>query len=583
MKKIFVVPIICALSLGISTQVKADIIPANVQPGTINSFQTEQLRIQSAQSKLNKRKNDSNEDSNIKPLVEKQAPQQAVVKKLEFVLKGVAFDGNKTFSTEKLNSFAQPLIGKTVNYEEITKLAANITEAYKAEGYITSLAYIAPQNIQNGILKITVLEGKVGDIKVKGNKWTKESYYKDIVFNQNDIKQGEIFNINNLKESMVDINGNSYLKGKVYIDKGSAQGTTDLNLDIKDRVPLGFNVGWDNQGRDLIGVQRAVIGVTDYNVTGFGDTLGANVTLADGTTGVGTNYLAPINKHGTRLQLGYSYSDVELGGIYKPAKIEGSSSFYQIGVLHPIFKNDRFNITTDMGFDFRASDTTALNNISLNKYQTRVLRNGLNLEENDSTGRWISRLQTNFGVPILGGQSSNSHSLADSSFFKFNANLIRVQYLPKNFTGIARGSAQFASQALYGSENLQLGGQYTVRGFENGVLLGDDGFCFSLEARHPVPYLKDFNLPYWKDKTVRVPLKNRVHYAAFYDFGFAKLIHQGLNTNYTNYIQALGVGLRINVTKALTANLDFGFPLGKDRYDGQDALKFHFSLSTNLY
>ncbi len=567
-----------AYSFAIGTSY-AQTPPTNVEAGTVGNFQINKERYERNKNKLVAPKN----NLNISPLVDKQKTQTGAVKKLQFVLKDVDFEGNTIFTDEELKVYSYDLLGQEVAYEDILKLALKVTNAYKSKGYITSIAFLPPQEVVNGILKIKVLEGKLGNVEVKGNKWAKDKYFKNVVFRGNGLKQDEVFNVNNLKKSMIEINGQSYLNGKVFLDKGEAVGTTDIVLDVEDRVPLGLNASWGNQGRDLIGIQQAGIGITDYNITGYGDELGVNVTLADGTTGVGTNYSLPVGENGTRLIAGYSYSGVELGGIYKPAQIEGTSHFYKLGIQKPLFNNDRFNVIGDASFDFRDSDTTAINNNVLNNYQTRALRTGITAIENDFLGRWIGRVQTSFGLPIMGAQRTGTNSNADGQFFKLNGNLTRVHILPADFLAIARSSFQFSNSALYGSEQMQLGGAYTVRGFDEGVLLGDTGYSFSLEARHAVPYLKDVNVRYWKDKSFKLPLKDRIHAAAFYDFGMAKLNYQGQKTSFTNFLQGVGVGLRCNMTKYLIANLDVGVPLGKKRYAGQQDARLHFSISSKLF
>ncbi len=552
-------------------------VPQNTEAGAVGSYDLNQVENKKIEKKLEKKQDKSGIDNNFA----KSQVQKGEVKKLQFVLKGIDFEDNTIFTDSELNEFFAKYINKKVDYKDLVKISEEITAKYKKAGYITSLAYLPPQEVVNGVLKVKVIEGKVGNIAIEGNKWTKERYLKTIVLDKNGIEKDDVFNVNNLKNSMIEINSQPHLKGKIYLNKGEAVKTTDFRLRIEEKMPLGLTAGWDNQGRDLIGKKRASIGIVDYNLTGFGDQLATNVSMANGTTGVGTNYLLPLNGKGTVLNLDYGYSGVDIGGVYKPSKIEGTSHFYRIGVTQPIFKNQRFDVKADAGFDFRDSETTSLFGRE-NAYQTRVLRTGISATEDDFNGRWIARSQASFGLPLMGGQRSGMNSIADSQFFKLNANLVRVHILPVKVLGIARLSGQWANKTLYGSEQMQIGGAYTVRGFEEGSLLGDTGYSLSLEARRTIPYLKDVNLPYWKDRTFLVPLKDRLSAATFYDFGMTKANFRGVNTSYRNFLQSVGVGLRCNVTKYLSANFDFAFPLGRERYAGQNDLKFHFSLSSSI-
>ncbi|MDD5595645.1 MAG: POTRA domain-containing protein, partial [Candidatus Omnitrophica bacterium] len=55
------------------------------------------------------------------------------------------------------------------------KIADKITEIYRKKGRTTSRAYLPPQTIKDGILTIKVIEGKVGKIDIRGNRYFRTS------------------------------------------------------------------------------------------------------------------------------------------------------------------------------------------------------------------------------------------------------------------------------------------------------------------------------------------------------------------------------------------------------------------------
>ncbi|WP_196391523.1 POTRA domain-containing protein, partial [Ralstonia solanacearum] len=42
------------------------------------------------------------------------------------------------------------------------------TEAFVARGFVTTRAYLAPQNLKNGVLTIAVVPGKVEALQING-------------------------------------------------------------------------------------------------------------------------------------------------------------------------------------------------------------------------------------------------------------------------------------------------------------------------------------------------------------------------------------------------------------------------------
>jgi len=551
--------------------------PSNVDPGAIDRASTDHFRP------LEKRIPAKTEEPQINSTGNKSNPEApATLRASRFQLNKIVFSGNKVIQISELENVTSKIIGKEVSMDEILELTNKITNIYKQRGYLTSFAYIPPQKIENGLLEIAILEGKVGNITIQGNKWVKANYIRKNILKSNDFEQQKVFNVNDLRRSLGDINKSEYLKGQVTLQKGVEPETTDIILQVKERLPLGLTTSWDNTGRELIGVQKANIALSDYNLTGFGDSIYANVSFASRTFGLGTGYSLPLGDKGTRLNLGYSMSNIDLGGSYKDYEIKGKSHNFAVGITQPLLRGDNYDISSDFNFDMRHS-MTKMRETQLNKSELRVLRIGLNGNRYDQHGRWIARAEASTGLPLLGGTSISEEGIGSSKFVKFNTNLIRVQALPFKSTGIFKISGQFSPNALLCPEQMQIGGMYTVRGFDEGLVLGDIGYNVSLEVRTPIPFLpQKLTIPLPKHAK-NIYLKDRIQFAAFYDQGFAHTIHQDYSEHYTNFLQGVGVGLRCYLTKYISANIDFGFPLGRDRSPDQNFAKFHFGLSSNLF
>ncbi|EKE03845.1 MAG: OMP85 family outer membrane protein [uncultured bacterium] len=555
---------------------KAEIMPpSNVDPGVIDSarMQTFDLKTQKPKSEIQEEITKASES----------AESPAVLRDTKFQLNKVIFTGNTQYKSEDLTKFAADIIGKEVTFKEVNAVARQITNLYRENGYLTSLAYITPQTIEDGIVEISIVEGKIGDIEIQGTRWTKDVYLKNTIFKSNGFDEDKIFNINSVRKSLNDLNQSGYLKGQIILEKGEKAETTDIILDIKERMPFSLGVSWDNLGRDLIGNQRANITVADNNLTGFGDRLYAGTSLASGAFGVSTGYEVPVGPYGTKFRFGYSFADIDLGGAYKQYKIDGNSHLFGTSIIQPIYKGGNFELVSDLGFDMRHSKTTLLGDTTLQNYNLRVLRTGLNAIKYDNSGKWISRAEVSTGLPILGATTESGHGIGSSKFVKINSNLIRVQKLPFNSLGIARVSGQFSPNALLAPEQTQLGGSYTVRGYDEGILLGDLGYNASLEVRTPIPFLPaSISLPLMPQKIKNINLKDKIQFAAFYDQGYAKMLHQN-SIKTSGFLQSVGVGLRCSVTRFLSANLDLGVPLGGKVSPDQNAAKFHFSLTSNLF
>ncbi len=579
------ISVIMLLMLGsASAHSQAVQVPTNLNPGAVDVYKNKNKNFyDNIRNKFNKENDGSGDIIDKTDFSEKKYPTQKTYRK--FRIHTVEFDGNTTIKDKELDELALDYLDKEITINELKNLSRQITALYKNKGYLTSFAYIAPQNISDGIVTIKVMEGKVGTVNILGNKWSRDSYLNNKILKGNKVNENKIFNVNNLKNSMRTVNEITYLKGRATLTPGESPETTDIELNLEEKLPLRAGFSYDNMGPELVGEHRVNFLIGVDNVTGFGDTLYAVNTLADGTVGIGAGYKLPIGSKGTEVGFDYSYSDVMLGGAYKLNKVEGSSSNYRLYLLQKLYKSANWDITADLAFDLRASKATVVNNLILDKYNSRVLRAGINLVKDDSYGRWIGRLENSLGLPILGGSGTNvlsqsGHGVPTSKFYKISAEATRANALPLGMIGIFRLAGQFSTDNLLPSEKLLYGGMNTVRGFQESWLIGDLGYNASVEVRTPIFFLPEsINLP----KIGELAIKDRINFVTFYDQAFAQDIHQGRNENYRNFLHSLGCGLRVDLSKYLTGKIDVGFPLGRKRYDGQNAARFHIGIATNLY
>lgn len=82
----------------------------------------------------------------------------------------VTFEGSEALSDEVLSKTAGPLEGKELSLGDLRKLAAAVAEEYHARGYFLAQVIVPEQNMQDGIVTLQILEGRLGEIVVTGNQ-----------------------------------------------------------------------------------------------------------------------------------------------------------------------------------------------------------------------------------------------------------------------------------------------------------------------------------------------------------------------------------------------------------------------------
>lgn len=503
--------------------------------------------------------------------VELELPEQPTTgledETIRFEVQHIELEGNTVFSDEVLEPFVQPYEGRKVTLKELSQLTEAIAERYRNAGYMTTQVYLPPQSIENGVVRIAIVEGSIGKVVITGNKYYKARIIRD----QLDFEPGELLNIEDLEANLNNVNRNQPYRLKAVLSRGEETGETDINLDVLETQPWQVTATFDNQGRPFIGMFRYGVEVSNESLLGYGDRLSLRYLGANGTQVGAASYNIPVHRSGTTVGYGYSfgYVNVDLDRRSQPT-IEGFAHNHSLTLSQPL--NRSRSLMWDGAMNFREI-STLVSGDKVSGDSIRSLSTGISYNRYDAWGRTFARLQTDFGLKWMGG---------NREFWKTNAYLTRLVVLPKNNLVILRGSAQMTPHDVPSAEAFQIGGAYSVRGFTEGLLIGDRGYNFGVEWRWPIPGLR--HVSPW--------LGERLQGVLFYDIG--QVFVDNNDPNYSrenwndkdrNLLHAAGTGLRFRLTQYLSGFVDFGFGitrLFRVEPNGQPTMRVHFGVQSEL-
>ena len=468
-----------------------------------------------------------------------------------------------------MESIGSDVIDHEIYFEDLLTYALRISRYYQSKGYLTSYAYVPAQQIKDGVVTICIVESTVGDVEVTGNKWARTWYLKNVMMGRDGLREGTVFNARALQGALREMNEETYMQAQSTISKNGDD--TKIDLEVRDKFPLRFNFSWDDYGRTYTGVQRASFLLGLDNLTGFGDKIYGGTILSSGSTGVLAGYSIPVSPYGTRVSFDYSNSNISLGGPYKFLNVKGRSQSLGVRVTHPIIRNAKTDVVVYTGIDFVDADTYSKRlNYTLSDYKLYVIRSGIRGIRDDKYGRWLGTL----GVDVGLGGTSKLTTPSDGTFVKIVAGATRVHRLWGRVIGLVRVNGQYSPNKLFAVEQMQMGGPYTLRGYQPAELIGDYGVTGTVEIRTPIPGFKKV-LP----KKLKI-VDDRVRLAAFYDFGWIK--ENGHIYNYPqNFLHSVGFGSYINLTDWLSMQFGVGFPLGTKYYDESSA-RFYFGINSEM-
>ena len=163
-----------------------------------------------------------------------------------------------------------------MSIEDLYALVAKINKLYDAKGYLTCRAYLAPQTIHDGVVRIELIEGKTGEVKLQGNATTKDYYIRDRV----SLKEGKVANVNELNRDLLRFNATNDVQLRIAMKAGTAAGTTDYVITAVEPQKEVFGIMADNAGYKTSGLYRRGIYChhrSRYSTTGSLTTTGTSI------------------------------------------------------------------------------------------------------------------------------------------------------------------------------------------------------------------------------------------------------------------------------------------------------------------
>ena len=574
----YLLTVLCLLSVNkaFADPMAGTVLPAQVQselggynPGAYNTTELQNINHYQIDRSYIQSFDDVSKDEQIYDAsIEENQAREGVLYNPHFLLQKINFEGNTKIPSEELEKLGLEVLGEDVFFDELLEVCQKVTNYYRAKGYLTSYATVPPQRIVDGVATIRIVESKVGEMNIEGEKWTREWYLRHIIMGKAGLREGDVFNAKNLQRAMKEINKEDYVQVQTEVER-QAEGdeNTTITLNVRDRFPVNLNFSYDDYGRSYTGSQRVSFLVGMDNLTGLGDKIYGGTILSSGATGWMAGYSLPVSSYGTRLSFDFSDSHVRLGGPYKNLNVKGNAQSYFFKLTQPIIQTAKSDLIFYTGYDYVNANTSANNAgnpLRLSNYNLNVWRSGLYGMTDDNYGRWLGNLGVDFG---MGGDGHGA--IQDTTFFKVTAGATRVQRLFGRSMGIVRVNGQYSPNKLFAAEQMQMGGPYTLRGYQPAELIGDYGVTGTVEYRFPVPFL-DRILP---------KVDERLKLAVFYDWGW--LGENGGIYNYPQqFLHSVGFGTYVNFTDWLTAQVGVGFPLGRDY--NENTARFYFSVNSDL-
>ncbi|MEM9218883.1 MAG: ShlB/FhaC/HecB family hemolysin secretion/activation protein [Cyanobacteria bacterium P01_F01_bin.150] len=463
--------------------------------------------------------------------------------------------GSTVFDRDELDALLASYTNRELTLVELYDARTVLTQSYIDAGYALSGAYIPPQEPDNNVIQIQVIEGRLTEIQITGNQRLRSPYIR----NRLALAEGPPLELDTL------VNRLRLLQLDPLIDNISAElatgtepGSGILKVAVEEADSFQLDLVTDNDRTPTVGTWERGLAITAGNLTGRGDKLLVDYANTNGSNEVNASYTIPVNPRNGSVQIrsGLTHSNV-IEDPFDVLDIDSESQYYELTYRQPVVETPTTEFALSLTASRQESRSLFLENLlgeaipfpSLGadedgRIRVSALRFGQEWIQQRPQSVVALRSQFNIGLDVF-DPTINSDA-PDSRFVSWQGQGQWARVMAPDTLFVLRGELQLTGDALVPLEQMGIGGRRTVRGYRQDLLLTDNGFLASAEVRLPI-------------------FRNRKHgslvqIVPFLDVGTGWNVGN-IPTPTINTIVGTGLGLQWQQGDRFTARLDWGIPL----------------------
>ena len=438
------------------------------------------------------------------PMVEKPAPDMLIDKPVIPVEADIAgpkvsvnslrVSGGTLFSEEQLIAATDFRPGSELNLSDLRNLAARITRYYNDRGYFLAQAYLPAQDIQGGVVTISVIEGRYGAINLRNQSRLKDNVAHGVLAG---LDSGDIVESAPLERRLLLLSDIPGVGVRSTLAPGSAVGTSDLIVDIVPGRSVTGTIEADNAGNRYTGPYRLGGSVYFNNLTGNGDVASVRVLASNlGLLYGRASYQTLLGN--ASVGVAYARVNYELGREFKSLDADGSADIFSLFGSYPLIRSRNTNLYALGAVEARYLEDRIGITSTITNRNIHSVTAGFRGDQRDAIGAggWstFSAAATWGKLDIETPEAravDSASSRRNGQYGKLQFSAAHLQQLigPLSLYGAIRG--QVASKNLDSSEQMALGGAYAVRAYPEGEAYGDQGYVANMEARLLLPDFSD--------------------------------------------------------------------------------------------
>ncbi|MDO4582596.1 MAG: ShlB/FhaC/HecB family hemolysin secretion/activation protein [Planctomycetia bacterium] len=485
---------------------------------------------------------------------------------------GIQVEAPSEFAFLQWPEFApmlQKYLGKPFTVRQLRQMEKEIQALYKKHSISFVSVHFPQQDAESGTLQILLVEGKVGNVYVRGARYFDNQHLSKNLYVQN----GNYLDENDVREDLIWLSRNPFREADIEIKQTDETGVLDVYYDINDMRPWRGTVGYTDTGTLGTGIERIFFGGTYGNLFGKSNLLNYQLTSSSDFKSVVNHsftWMMPIPETRNYLSVRGNYATLQPNDLQDG--LTWSTGFdLNRRLWTKITENHRRDARLSVGFEFLHTNTdldvggSQTYSLPVQTAQFIIGFDWIHYSEKGyvafdthlhiSPGGFSKYNNTEYFQAFSGTESRSDYLFATMS----------LDMLRKctNMDIHCRLFGQVSSAALIAYDQIGLGGIGSVRGYHQYTSEADGGFIMNLE------FLTPSKRVYFDKKLQSMPPYRCLNKEYEDDLQFYTFLDVGIGIDWCNEgdspdsypLAGIGVGVKYSFGPWINIDLAYGFQL----------------------
>ena len=494
-----------------------------------------------------------------------------------FAIRAFHVEGNTLLPRETVDALVKPFVGANKDFGDVQGAVEALEQAYKDRGYTTVTVLLPEQALEKGEVRLRVVEGRIRSIRLEGERHFGLVNIRDSV---PALVVGAVPRRDLVSASLRVANEHPMKKLNIRLAPGEKDEDLDATIAVTDERPWRFGAMLDNTGTAQTGRHRLGFVWQHGNLFDRDHQLALQYQTspekARDVAIYAASYRIPLYALGDSVDFLATYSDVNVGTVTAGAltfAVTGRGGVFGARYNWNLRRRGDYEHQIVFGLDEKAlkngilaSDQQLGNDVTVRPLS--VAYNGRWLLPGNETGIFAS-LSRN----LPGGRNADQAAIsraragAPADFQILRGGISASREFARNWQWRLGVNAQWTNSPLVPGEQFGLGGNASVRGFEEREFSNDTGFQGNAEVYSP-------------DLCLLAGANCRV--LAFYDFGALRRNQPLPEESASEHLASAGIGARYVYGKRITVQADYARVVDPGANLDRGAWKLHARIAISF-